>query len=1421
MIGAKHFDPILGVDIHIALVPAVPAPIPTPLPNPFIGMVLDPMDYIPFIGATVYINGMPRAQAGTAGVALPPHLPIVGPLVPPPANEAEIFMGSATVASDGDAQSRLGMMVLSCQTIGMPSPPRPKGVPAKSLVLPTSVVLSIPMGMLVLVGGPPTISLMALGMRAAFALAGLLGKALRKAQRGAGKFGDLMRAITAKARKAGDELADFLKLGQKGRARVNKAICTVTGHPVDVATGKVFTDKIDLELPGAIPFKWERTWYSTSTYKGPLGHGWHHEYDAGLYVNDQVVLYRTPDGRLISFPPLKEGEEHFDRTERLTISRSPGKYDGEYSIRTISRLTYRFRELRENKRAPLSAPRDPRTPVEHVLTRIFDDVGNNLSFEYDERGQLSEIIDCGGRSLQLITDKHGRITQLTAPHPDEADKRFVVMQYAYDRDGNLVQTIDALGQPATYGYDRHLLAKETNRNGLSFYFQYDAKDETAKCLRTWGDGGIYDHKLTYDSEQNLTVVENSLGYRTQYFHDGGLVTKTIDARGGVIETEYNEHNQKVKEADQVGGVTTWSYDERGNTTEVVGPDGAKLAIEYTNDKPARATDAIGGTWTWTYDERGRLTERINPIGAKMRFQYQGARLGAMVDALDHVTGLSYDERGALSGVHTPDGGSSSWQYDGLGRATVSTDASGNSQRRRFDLCGRVVKVDEPDGNIRELAFDREGNVTRVRDAHHDVRFAYQGMNRLASRSEAGTSVRFEYDAEERLVGIINEHGHAYSFALGPTGEIDAESGFDGVRRVYERDAAGRARRVQRANGIESNYGYDKGGRITKAVHLRKTRVAGQEPAALVEEQLGAEQFTYRKNGDLIGAQNESTTLTFERDALGRIVKETQGKHTVSSEYDALGLRKQMQSSLGAELKIERNAMGDVEHVQSRGGFEARHQRDLLGLELERELPGGVRSHWKRDKLGRPLQHEISTNDTLLRARSYQWDKADRLRVIIDALQGPVHYTHDALGNLAAATYSDGTVNLRMPDAVGNLFKTNERKDRKYGPAGQLLESTDARGRVTRYAYDAEGNLIEKREGSGRTWRYRWGADGMMSEVERPDGTIVRFAYDPLGRRVAKHYRGLTTRWVWDGNVPLHEWVEGQLERASEPNVVPMWAADPEITKREAELSEHLTRGPPQAGSKQQPITWLFEPESFAPMAKLGAAGTHSIICDHLGTPLAMVDGAGTKVWSTDVSVYGELRGLEGDRFACPFRWPGQYEDAETGLYYNRFRYYDPDATQYTSRDPLGIDAGRHLYAYSNDPTSLADPFGLTTCRGPDAASQLPPMKGMSVGEAEDLLRSKGFAQTKVSNSPGKNQTWNHPDGSEVRIHPYGNEKVTNKAGDLTPKSGLNAHVHKETPGGAQLTDRGIPSTNLDETHIGIKNPSDLPAVRQRPHGHGA
>ena len=171
--------------------------------------------------------------------------------------------------------------------------------------------------------------------------------------------------------------------------------------------------------------------------------------------------------------------------------------------------------------------------------------------------------------------------------------------------------------------------------------------------------------------------------------------------------------------------------------------------------------------------------------------------------------------------------------------------------------------------------------------------------------------------------------------------------------------------------------------------------------------------------------------------------------------------------------------------------------------------------------------------------------------------------------------------------------------------------------------------------------------------------------------MSKRFRGRVTKWVWDGDKPLHEWSELEVG--------------------------------PGAGAAQDLATWLFEDDSFAPAAKLTAQGAYSVVCDHLGTPLTMYDGQGRATWEMSLDSYGGVRQGRGKAQDCPFRYQGQYEDTETGLYYNRFRYYDPETGQYISQDPIRLDGGYNLYGYVKNANGWVDVLGLSG--NPQSAAQ--------------------------------------------------------------------------------------------------------------------
>lgn len=100
--------------------------------------------------------------------------------------------------------------------------------------------------------------------------------------------------------------------------------------------------------------------------------------------------------------------------------------------------------------------------------------------------------------------------------------------------------------------------------------------------------------------------------------------------------------------------------------------------------------------------------------------------------------------------------------------------------------------------------------------------------------------------------------------------------------------------------------------------------------------------------------------------------------------------------------------------------------------------------------------------------------------------------------------------------------------------------------------------------------------------------------------------------------------------------------------------------------------------------------------DYLGTPIQMYDEKGNKTWDCTLDVYGKATTFEGRSLSdCPFRFQGQYEDEEIGLYYNRFRYYLPEIGKYISQDPIKL-AGSNptLYGYVHNTNKCIDIFGL-------------------------------------------------------------------------------------------------------------------------------
>ncbi len=155
---------------------------------------------------------------------------------------------------------------------------------------------------------------------------------------------------------------------------------------------------------------------------------------------------------------------------------------------------------------------------------------------------------------------------------------------------------------------------------------------------------------------------------------------------------------------------------------------------------------------------------------------------------------------------------------------------------------------------------------------------------------------------------------------------------------------------------------------------------------------------------------------------------------------------------------------------------------------------------------------------------------------------------------------------------------------------------------------------------------------------------------------------------------LHEW---KYDLNNRPRLIV--DADGSMQYDKAEPTENIT-------------TWHYELDSFTPCGKETDGKFYSIVSDYLGTPTHAFDEEGKKVWERQIDCYGRLR--TGNNKFVPFLYPGQYVDEETGLAYNRFRYYDVESGRYLSKDPIGLAGGLSLYNFTSDNNISIDPLGL-------------------------------------------------------------------------------------------------------------------------------
>ncbi len=1145
------------------------------------------------------------------------------------------------------------------------------------------------------------------GAAAAFAAGGLCGAAAFGVESATAIGGSMLGSAAggaigqamggAKGQAWGEALGGLAGGAAGGAGGPSVAESTLEGHPVNVATGQMVTQFTDFALGGPLPLVFTRTWWSGSTIDGELGSGWHHSLDMAAIPlpSRERIAVRLADGRFAYFMPPAPDAPTLNTVERMQLWTDGRRlWATDY---TATRFEF--------------GP--PLADGLRQLVQVVDPNGNALLLQRDAAGRLQRITDSTGRTIGVRRDKAGRLLGLDGPAPAGAGTAPLV-SFSYGDGGLLAQAADATGAAFAYSYDNRLMVEERRPAGVRFHFRWDdpARGRAARCVETWGDpvrpGGprLYGRCLRYDAVGRVTVVTDDAGRETRHdWDDRGLVVATVDSLGGrtvILRDEAGRMNAQVLPG---GATVSRSYDQFGRLQAWQQADGAVTRLTYPDPAPGAVVTATaltiappgGGLAQRRYDDRHNLVVATDASGWQAR-AVRDARglLLAIQDGLGVVARYSWSAGGELTAAADATGVRTDYRRDALGRVTAVERTGQPSATLELDAVGRPVGVTQNGRGVR-LGYDAEGNVTWHRDAlGHETRWEFDGLPtplRRIGANRATTSYR--YDGELRLAGLTNAKGEAYALDYDPLGRLERELGFDGREKryrygpagwlaalddagrvtTYERDGVGRLTARRLADGMEERFQYDAAGRLASAANAE-----------------GEVRLVRNRVGDLLEEHADGTVLRHARDGRGRVVSTTLPD--------------------GRVAQMQYDAAGRFTALAFAGRVVTQLRRDDAGREVARRA-GALTSWTDYDPQGRVTRQQarFAPDRQPVLMRDYGYDDADRMIEEGDLRTGLRAFAYDADAWLEAV---DGPAPERfVTDPAGNLLASDDLTLPAVAEGDRLLLKGDRK-----FEYDARGNRVAERRGAGGgvqiALRYD-GADRLVAreETSRLGRRLVQFSYDALGRRTRKVVQesapaaandgaGVsapvcrTTRFLWSGDVLL------------------------------AEATDHA-----EPADRLQTV-YLHEPGSFRPLAQLrrpapDAPGElYHYHLDRVGTPREVTNDAGEVVWTATLAAWGAVRSQAVNTVANPIRFQGQYCDVETGLHYNRNRFYDPDTASFISQDPIGLDGGTNLYRYVPNPTGWIDPLGLA-CAFVDSNGVLNLNNKFAPGSAEDAALQQHVA----------------------------------------------------------------------------------------------
>jgi RHS repeat-associated protein len=620
------------------------------------------------------------------------------------------------------------------------------------------------------------------------------------------------------------------------------------------------------------------------------------------------------------------------------------------------------------------------------------------------------------------------------------------------------------------------------------------------------------------------------------------------------------------------------------------------------------------------------------------------------DPLGNQTRFGFDENGFLAAVASPLG--RLWQIGNYpnGKPAILRNPAGHQLGLTYTPAGLLDTISSNGNLCLQLHYNERQMATAAGfpdGTYSSAEYTPWGAPWVMT-NRLGLRDLCEYDEHRRLTGLTDGNGN-------PT------------RFVYSRWT--RPDSTLFPNGTSESYAYSDKGFVTE-IATEESRVELESddkgrPVELRYSDGATISYKYDDKGRTAEAALADHVCGFAWNDAGLLEQEKCGDDELLYKYDKAGRLIGLTLPGGEEIAYAWDADSRLTHVRDWNGGEHRIQYAANDRGSLLTAPNSVDTLAVLNDIGRPESITVSRQSKPLFSLGYTFDNEDRVASLRDSAFGYRDFRCDPEGQLVGVdSQGESPSETFAYDGAGNPLDLNG-KAAQYDAANQLLSLGH-----NLYDYDGRGNLIRMDTSEG-IWRFTWNDRNLMARSESPSGVVTTYAYDGFGRRIGKQREGLTVDFFWAG-----EQMIGEVATTAEA-----------IVRRD----------------------YLYSPGTFTPLAVRVDGEVYSYHCDHLGTPRMITAPDGTMVWLADYASFGGAR-VTHEALRNPLRAPGQYFDEETGLHYNRFRYYAPQLGRYLSRDPLGFLAGANFYSYAaNSPINRADPLGLW-----DTGSLMTVAKGAAV-----------------------------------------------------------------------------------------------------------